>query len=177
MGIAAADLVENTRAVTRDADLEFERLFVAEYQAVTHSVYLIVQDVGRAEDVTQDAFLELLRHWPKVAAYDRPGAWVRRIAIRNAVHMVRRERLRSVLERGVRGQSAPGPADVDLINAIRRLPAMQRAAVVLFYFEDRPLAEIATVLGCSEPTARVHVHRARRRLAELLGEEVPADAS
>jgi RNA polymerase sigma-70 factor, ECF subfamily len=52
---------------------------------------------------------------------------------------------------------------------------MQRAAVVLFYFEDLPLSEIASILRCSEATVRVHLHRARKRLAELLGEEVIED--
>ncbi len=54
---------------------------------------------------------------------------------------------------------------------------MQRAAIVLFYFEDLPVAEIAHILDCAEPTARVHLHRARKRLAEVLGEEVSEDVS
>jgi RNA polymerase sigma factor (sigma-70 family) len=69
----------------------------------------------------------------------------------------------------------PFPADVDVLRAIRDLSGMQRAAVVLFYFEDRPLAEVADMLGCTESTARVHLHRARKRLAEILGEEVTQD--
>jgi RNA polymerase sigma-70 factor (ECF subfamily) len=40
--------------------------------------------------------------------------------------------------------------------------------VVLFYFEDRPVDEVADLLGCSAQTARVHLFRARKRLGELL---------
>jgi RNA polymerase sigma-70 factor (ECF subfamily) len=64
------------------------------------------------------------------------------------------------------------PPDVDLMRAVAQLPAQQRAAVVLFYFEDRPVAEIVDLLGCTESAAKVWLHRARRRLAELLQEEV-----
>ena len=162
--------------VVDDTWPEFDRLFLAEHAAVARSVYLIVHDVARSEDITQDAFVQLLRHWAKVSRYERPGAWVRRVAIRLAVQASRRERLRSLLERGARPPQATGPADIDLMDAVRMLSAMQRAAVVLFYFENHPVAEISQMLGCSEPTARVHLHRARRRLAELLGEEVPTDA-
>ncbi len=56
------------------------------------------------------------------------------------------------------------------MRAIRLLPPAQRAAVVLFYFEDRPAGEIARILGCAESTARVHLVHARARLAELLHE-------
>lgn len=58
-----------------------------------------------------------------------------------------------------------------MLRAVATLPRAQQAAVVLFYFEDRPIAEIADVIGCSEVTARVHLHRARKRLTELLGYE------
>jgi RNA polymerase sigma-70 factor (ECF subfamily) len=45
---------------------------------------------------------------------------------------------------------------------------MQRAAVVLHYLEDLPTDEVARALGCRPATARVHLHRARIRLGELL---------
>jgi RNA polymerase sigma-70 factor (ECF subfamily) len=83
----------------------------------------------------------------------------------------RRDRLWSLI-RGDVGLPLPvGPRDLDVLDAVRRLPGMQRAAVTLFYFEDRSVAEIADLLGCAEPTARVHLHRARKRLAELLADE------
>jgi RNA polymerase sigma-70 factor (ECF subfamily) len=137
-------------------------------------VFLIVHDRARAEDITQDAFVELLRRWRKISRYDRPGAWVRRIAVRMAIREVRRERRRPEVELGAAQPTVAEPADADLRRAIRSLPPMQRATVVLFYFEDRPTAELADILGCSDATVRVHLHRARKRLAEILGEEMEA---
>jgi Sigma-70 region 2 len=49
------------------------------------SVFLIVRDRGRAEEITQEAFVKLYTHWRRVARYDRPDAWVRRVAIRMAI--------------------------------------------------------------------------------------------
>lgn len=153
-------------------DGEYAAFYRAELRAVTRTVYLIVHDAGRAEEIAQEAFVQLLRHWPSVSRYERPGAWVRRVAIRLATREVQRDRRRLLLER----QAAPSlplvPQNVDLLRAVARLPAQQRAAVVLFYFEDRPIAEIVDLLGCSESAAKVWLHRARHRLAELLQEEV-----
>ena len=61
-----------------EGDSEFEELFDAEFPAVVRSVFVVCQDLGRAEDLAQEAFLALLRHWPRVSKYDRPGAWVAR---------------------------------------------------------------------------------------------------
>jgi RNA polymerase sigma-70 factor (ECF subfamily) len=57
--------------------------------------------------------------------------------------------------------------------AVRRLPRRQAQCVALHYLEDRSTAEVAAVLGISEATVRVHLHRARTDLASTLGEEAP----
>ena len=161
-----------------DAKSDFTRFFQDEFANVVRTAYFIVHDRQRAEDVAQEAFTQLFTRWTKVAAYQRPDAWVRRIAIRMAVRAANRERRRVVLERDASPPPNARPEDIDLIRAVRQLPPQQRAAVALFYFEDRPLAEIAHILDCAESTARVHLVKARRRLGELLGEEVlDADGS
>jgi RNA polymerase sigma-70 factor, ECF subfamily len=146
--------------------------FRAEYPAVVRTVYLVVRDRATAEDAAQDGFVQLLRHWRKVSRYERPEAWVRRVAIRIAIRQAKRDRKRDDLLRSdVSIQEAP--ADDAFVEAIRELPAQQRAALVLFYYEDRPVSEVADILGCSDSTVKVHLHRGRKRLAELVGEEAP----
>jgi RNA polymerase sigma-70 factor (ECF subfamily) len=159
-----------------DADEEYEWFFRSEFPAVLRTVFLILHDRGRSEDVTQEAFIQLLVHWRKVSRYERPEAWVRRVAIRQAIRALRRERVRALLEREAANGAGPDVPDLDLARAVQLLPVMQRSAIVLFYFEDRPVTEIAFILGISEGTVKVHLHRARRRLAELLGEEVDENA-
>ena len=92
-----------------------------------------------------------------------------------AVRHLRREQRRPALEGHVDQPVLRGPADTDLLRAIGELPAAQRVAVVLFYFEDRPIAEIVDLLGSSDGAVKMSVQRARRRLAELLAEEVDDD--
>jgi RNA polymerase sigma-70 factor (ECF subfamily) len=159
------------RVTEAGVPLEYSTFFRQEFTRVTRTVVFIVHDQERAEDIAQDAFVQLLRNWDRISAYERPEAWVRRIAIRLAMRQVRRDRLLALIRRDVRPPTQVAPRDLDVLDAVRRLPGMQRAAVTLFYFEDRTIAEIADLLGCAEPTARVHLHRARKRLAELLGEE------
>jgi RNA polymerase sigma-70 factor (ECF subfamily) len=147
----------------------FDEVFTAEFTAVERTVFLIVHDREMAKEVTQDAFVALLRTWRKVSRYEHPGAWVRRVAIRLAVRALKREGSRARAEQNaLETGHAPSSRDLDLLRAVQSLPARQRAAVVLFYFEDRSVREVADLLGCSPPTARVHLHRARQRLEQLL---------
>ena len=157
--------------------VEFEWVFRSTYPSVLRTTYVVLHDLGRAEEVTQDAFLELLRHWRTVASYDRPDLWVRRVAIRKAQRERHRAWLRVELERSTVAYDTfqvPTPAP-EVLAAVRRLAPKQRAVVVLFYFEDRPMSEIAEILGCSESTGWSQLHTARRHLAQALAEEVTDD--
>ena len=108
---------------------------------------------------------------------ERPGAWVRRVAIRMAVRSSKRDRIRAVLERQSTVTERDPIVDIDLAAAIRKLPTRQQAAVVLFYLDDLPVVEIGHILGCPAVTVRSMLHRARVRLAEVLredeGDELP----
>ncbi|MDP9068277.1 MAG: SigE family RNA polymerase sigma factor [Actinomycetota bacterium] len=149
---------------------EYSWFFRGEYQSVLRTAFLIVGDRESARDVTQEAFIRLFRYWKKVSTYDRPDAWVRHVAVRLAIQLVRRRRLHDLL--------TPAPESTHIVDsviwevqeAVKELPPTQRAAVALFYFEDRPSAEIARILDCSESTVRVHLHKARKKLATVLKE-------
>ena len=155
---------------------EFEDLFVEEYPRIVRTVFFVVQDRGRAEEVTQDAFVALLRHWSKVRDYDRPGAWVRRVAIRLAVKTARREQRLVALTRRLRPQQVQElpvfPISPQTMAAIRSLPVKERAVAVLHYFEDRPVDQIAELLECTPSAVKMRLSRARHHLADLLAEEV-----
>ncbi len=159
-----------------EASVEFDWWFRASYSSVARTVFLVVGDRGRAEEITQDAFVQMLRHWSSVRGYERPDGWVRRVAIRMAVKQAKRERMRRERERlaVVRGDPTPLP-DPDLAASVAQLSPMQRAVVVLFYWEDQSVFDIARALEVSESTVKQHLFRARARLASLLGEAVADD--
>ena len=154
-----------------EISLDYTAFFLREFAPVVRTVTLMLRDGPRAEEIAQDAFVQLFLSWAKVSRYERPDAWVRRIAIRLAMRAIRRQRLWAIFRRDLVPDDPPPDSHLDVTGAVRRLPTAQRAAIVLHYYEDRPVAEIASILGCAEATARVHLHRGRKRLAELLGED------
>jgi RNA polymerase sigma-70 factor (ECF subfamily) len=110
-----------------------------------------------------------------VAAYDRPDLWLRRVAIRKAQrerHRGWRRQELEVLAAPPTTADAPPTPRPEVLAAVRRLAPGQRAVVVLFYFEDRPMSEIAEILDIKESTGWSQLHTARKHLAEALAEEV-----
>ncbi len=171
MSSITARLIREDFRVVSDGDEGFTSFFRSEYPALVRTLFLVVHDLELARDLAQDAFVQLYARWRRISHYDRPDAWVRRVGIRMAVRVSRRERIRPRLELELDLATMPKPVDVDVVRAIARLSGSQRAAVALFYLEDRPVSEVAEVLACSEITAKVHLHRARKRLVKLLGEQ------
>lgn len=154
----------------REERADYEWLFRACFPRIHRTVTLVLRDRDRAEEVTQEAFLRLLQNWRKVSGYEQPEAWVRRVAIRLAVREAGREGGRGTRERASLETRPPTEPDLDLARAIATLAPRQRAAVVLHYYSDLPVLEVAQILNVSESTVKQHLLRARARLAELLSE-------
>jgi DNA-directed RNA polymerase specialized sigma24 family protein len=105
-----------------EAPEEFTWLFRHEYAGVVWSANLVLHDHALAEETAQDAFVRLLENWRKVSRYDRPGSWVRLVAVRMATRVAsRRSRLVS-FEDAWPSVPETRPLDIDLIRAIRQLP-------------------------------------------------------
>jgi RNA polymerase sigma-70 factor (ECF subfamily) len=119
-----------------------------------------------ASDATSEAFAQALR---RGGALRDPMAWIWRAAFRIAAgELKRRGAVAAPLAEP--SYELPEPA-AHVTEALKHLPAQQRASVVLHYYADRPIREIAEVLGTSASTVAVHLHRGRNRLRGLLGDD------
>lgn len=147
--------------------------------ALQRFAYLITHDRDSAQDCVQDALLGLLPRWDTVAATGRVDAYVNRSIVNASVSRWRKTgRVTPVAEPvpdwGRHHVPDPTGAVDDADEAWRlcqELPPLQRAAVVLRYYDDLPFAEVAQVLDCTEATARSHVFRALAALRGRMGGE------
>lgn len=151
----------------------FEVFYCQELPGVIALCVAVSRNPWVAEELAQEAFLRAYRRWDQVGDYDRPDAWVRRVALNLAASWGRRVQAetRALLRAGLRRDDRPtGPVPDDgFWDAIRSLPRRQAETLALYYVEDRPVGEIATVLGIEPGTVRVHLTRGRRNLTERLG--------
>ncbi|MGH9211075.1 MAG: sigma-70 family RNA polymerase sigma factor [Acidimicrobiales bacterium] len=154
----------------RPQSRDFDSFFVDEFPAIVRAAWFVVLDTDLAHDVAQEAFCRALQRWHRISRYDRPGAWVRMVAIRIALRSRdRRRREVELTDATVGSIDDHGLTSGDLESALRSLPRQQRAAAVLRYLYDLDITDVADALRCKPSTARVHLHRARKALGDLLG--------
>lgn len=127
----------------------------------------------RGEDIAQEALTQAAKKWHDVSSYDRPGAWLRRVAINLALNDRRRSRTEGRAMQRV-GEPPPVPpvdarmGDPSVWSAVDALPPRQRAVVILHYVDDLPVIEIGDILEISVSATTSHLHAARTALAASL---------
>lgn len=160
-----------------DQRLDFEQFVALRGPTLVRLARGLLKDPHLAEDVVQDVLARALLQWPRVSAARDVDAYVRRMVVNACTSWFRRAARRErttdqamVLDRPV-GDRTDQFVERDLMVALlRRLPAKQRAVLVLRHYESLPDAEIAAALGCSEVTVRSNAHRGLARLRELMAE-------
>jgi RNA polymerase sigma-70 factor (sigma-E family) len=151
------------------------REFVGSRAASLHrTAYLLCGDWHLADDLVQETFVQVFRHWRRVQRADNQNAYVKRILINQFNGHWRR--YGGLLVRAATELPEIAVPDVsdevvnraDLLRALLTLPARQRATVVLRYLEGMSERETAAVMRCSEGTVKSQTARALKTLADCL---------
>jgi RNA polymerase sigma-70 factor (ECF subfamily) len=151
----------------------FEGFYRHQYRPVLALAHVLSGSPSLAEEVTQEVFMAAYRQWDRI---ENPEGWVR-TAVANKVHSWRRRRYaeaRAFARMGTGRQSTVDEMPVETSHfwaEVRRLPPRQAQTIALFYLEDQSVTKTAEILGCSESTAREHLMRGRKTLAERLNVE------
>ena len=146
-----------------------EAVYRADAERLWRAIYAFAGDAEIASDAVAEAFAQVLN---RGAAVRDPAAWTWRTAFRISAGALK--------ARGAEGPAVAAPAapaehldrygDPDLLAALRLLADAQRAAVILFYYADLPIRDIAARLGSNSLAVRANLSRGRGRLRQLLGD-------
>jgi RNA polymerase sigma-70 factor (sigma-E family) len=145
----------------------FDEFVVSRSTRLLRSAYLLTGNWATAEDLVQSSLVKAWSIWSRIEGDPEP--YVRRILINSHASWWRR-RWRGEVPTGELPESGrAGPTDrIDdrdgLWRALRRLPARQRAVLVLRYFENLSETEIADAMGCSLGTVKSQASRALAKL-------------
>jgi RNA polymerase sigma factor (sigma-70 family) len=136
-------------------NLDREEFLRSMYPRLVGSLGLQGFSVEEAEDLAQDTLVQAVRHWDKVAAADSPEGWLFRTASNLSRSWLRRLRVvrRNALPPVIAAETDAAEG-IAVRDAVSRLPARQREAVVFRYFAQLSVRETAAAMGCAEGTVR-----------------------
>jgi RNA polymerase sigma factor (sigma-70 family) len=142
----------------------FEAAYREHRLALLRLAYLLSGSYDVSEDVVQAAFTSAHDRWDQI---ENPPAYLKK-AVVNLVKDTQRRRLRRLRRAPERPPVVLPPEIDETWTQVSRLPRVQRAVVVLHYYEDLPLTEIATLLGRPAATVRSDHRRALDKLRKAL---------
>jgi len=166
------ELVVRAREGDRDAFAQLVAARIARFDGIAR---LITRDPERAKDAVQETFARAWRDLPALRDPDRFDAWLRRLLVNACIDELRRSRQRAFeveltdLDHPVVADSAIAVADRDALErGFLRLDPESRSVIVLHYYLDLSLPEIAAALRLPEGTIKSRLHRARSSMRAAL---------
>jgi RNA polymerase sigma factor (sigma-70 family) len=169
---AGNDLAPSPRAIPNTTDY-FETFYRQHERDIFGYLWRVTGDEQTANDLTQEVFLRAWRQFEKLRGYERPEAWLFRVATNLALNERRRQRGAgpdaTLLgdERAAGDHATQLATNAALRAALAGLPARQRAALILRELYGYSCDEIAGVLDVSRAAAKMTLSRARERLRAL----------
>jgi RNA polymerase sigma-70 factor (sigma-E family) len=155
----------------RQADVPGFREFAVSHAAsLRRTAFLFCGDWHMAEDLMQASLMKIYQAWHRVQQQDHAGAYARKVLLRTWLDEKRRPWRRVEQRDGELPEVADTTADPDLTNnrlwarelvhaGLLRVPPRQRAVLVLRYFEDMSVTDVAVVMGCTEGTVKSQTAR------------------
>jgi RNA polymerase sigma-70 factor (ECF subfamily) len=159
------EALEVVRAGTgSDMAAAFEDFFAVQVGQLVGLAFLLTGDLADAQDLAQETLLRVWQRWGRVAQYEKPEAFARRVLHNLAIGRWRR---RASLPRPAYAAALPAPSvgHLDLVRALAKLPERERSAIVLHDVAGLTAAEIAEEVGARASTVRKWLSRGRTRLA------------
>ena len=171
----------------RDGDLDaFSQLVKLSFPRLERVADLILRDPDRAQDAVQDALMRAWRDLRALRDLDAWDAWMRRLTVNACYDVARKDKRRRTIEVHVE----PDPATVGVADAtaaigdrewlgreLERIDLDQRAVLVLHYYLDLPVREVARILDIPYGTAASRLHRGLEAMRTSMGVAAGATAT
>lgn len=152
---------------------EFARFYTASFERLVGQLYAMIGDKSEAQDAVQEAFVRAWTRRDKIDRNQAPEAWIRVTAWRIAASRWRRARRSTslgLLAEGPRSMAEPTSDRIAFSDALRKVPAEQRRALVLYHLCDMTVDQVADETGVSTGTVKARLSRGRAALAPHLRE-------
>ncbi len=156
---------------------EFTSFVLAVQPGLRRTAYLMCGDWSLASDYVQEGLIRVYRHWPRLRGDHEARAYARKAVVSAVIDAKRRRSstelsVETVRDRAGGPDEAARTADRDLLTrCLAQVPGRQRACVVLRFYDDLPVSDVAGALGISEGTVKSQTARGLQTLQAAFARE------
>ncbi|MED1945885.1 sigma-70 family RNA polymerase sigma factor [Brevibacillus sp. NRRL NRS-603] len=184
-GLNEAETMPASLEVTREARLKW---LMQQYgEKIFHLVSLTVKNHALADDITQNVFIQAYRHLDQFRGDGEIKHWLFKIAMNESKKHFRSWSFRNIFPTmddhlgNLMDRQANNQVEEEILNRVKReeivtyiqsLAPKYRQVILLHYYEDLSIAEVADILSVSQEVVRTRLHRARKQLKETMSKEV-----
>lgn len=150
----------------------FEELLILHSDQLYRTAYLYVGNREDALDIVQETAYKALLGVDKLRDERYFLTWLTRILIHCAYDVLKKNKREIPIEKNIElhsEQNGKWDETLDLVEAIERLNDHYRDAVILFYYQDLPISEVAKIMNAPENTVKTYLSRGKNQLKKLLG--------
>lgn len=166
--------------VPMNKNKQFEEIYKANVQSITRLCYLYLKDLSLAEDATQETFINAYR---KLSAFKNKSSintWLTSIAINACKSIMRQKDYKSHISldeaREVKVHTnIDKDTKISLTEAVKNLPIDLRTVILLKYYRDLSISEIAKIVKAPETTVNYRLLKAKELLKDMLKEDIIYD--
>ncbi|ADZ85737.1 sigma-70 family RNA polymerase sigma factor [Cellulosilyticum sp. ST5] len=160
-------------------EYELEQMMNQYGDYIARTCYIYLKDWALAEDAVQEVFIKAYRYISEFRKESSEKTWLTSIAINICKNYVRTSWFRKV-QIGIEKIETRNTLEDELINQINQsellkqvmdLPIKYREVILLYYYQDFKINEIAEILGISESSIKMRLNRARKKLKDDFEEE------
>jgi len=156
------------RAIKQD-EAAFERLILLHSEQLYRTAYVYVKNEQDALDVVQETVYKAFISIGQVKEPKYFVTWLTKILIRNCYRVLNQQTAVADLIEQIPVKESSREEHLDLIDALSHLRKEYRDVLVLFYFHDVPMKEIASFIGITLNTVKTYLRRGREELKKQLG--------
>ncbi|SDN27035.1 RNA polymerase sigma-70 factor, ECF subfamily [Psychrobacillus sp. OK028] len=172
----------NILSVEVDQDRWLDALMGLYGEPLTNIAYTYTMDWGKSQEIVQDVFIICYRDFHKRQTILNYKAWIYKITINRAKDYYKTSWVKRVLLIESLIEREPSPTlmennliasekDAKLTESVLNLKEKYRIVILLYYYEELAVGEIASILSCNENTVKTRLKRGREQLKKMLGEE------
>lgn len=166
-----------------DATSAVTALYHQSYATLVRLAWLLTRDQGRAEELVQDAFVDLHQRWPQLSDHTAAAGYLRTSVVNRArsslrhLQVVRKHAPTQLVDLDRHSEQSAEHGALDrleqqrIIASLNGLPTRQREVLILRYYGQLSEAEIADTLRISRGAVKSHSSRGLRALRPVLGAE------